>query len=58
MNSTRLSIFFNETKQYLDKVTNEGENLPINWRKDTGAVIISLHAIARSPFKGIGNAEP
>jgi len=34
--------FRKETKQYLDKVTNERETLIINRGKDTGVVIISL----------------
>ena len=42
MISTTLSDFRKETKQYLDKVTNERETLIINRGKDTGVVIISL----------------
>ena len=42
MLSTTLSDFRKETKQYLDKVTNERETLIINRGKDTGVVIISL----------------
>jgi len=42
MLSTSLSDFRKETKQYLDKVTNERETLIINRGKDTGVVIISL----------------
>lgn len=42
MISTTLSDFRKETKQYLDKVTNERETLIINRGKDTGIVIISL----------------
>ena len=42
MLSTTLSDFRKETKQYLDKVTNEHETLIINRGKDTGVVIISL----------------
>ena len=42
MLSTTLSDFRKETKQYLDKVTNEHETLIINRGKDIGVVIISL----------------
>jgi antitoxin YefM len=42
MLSTTLSDFRKETKYYLDKVTNECENLIINRGKVTGVVIISL----------------
>ena len=42
MLSTTLSDFRKETKQYLDKVTNEHETLIINRGKDTGVVVISL----------------
>jgi antitoxin YefM len=42
MLSTTLSDFRKETKQYLDKVTNDRETLIINRGKDTGVVIISL----------------
>ena len=42
MISTTVSDFRKETKQYLDKVTNERETLIINRGKDTGVVIISL----------------
>ena len=42
MLSTTLSDFRKETKQYLDKVTNERETLIINRGKDTGVLIISL----------------
>ena len=42
MISTTLSDFRKETKQYLDKVTNERETLIINRGKDTGVVSISL----------------
>ena len=42
MLSATLSDFRKETKQYLDKVTNERETLIINRGKDTGVVIISL----------------
>lgn len=42
MLSTTLSDFRKETKQYLDKVTNEREILIINRGKDTGVVIMSI----------------
>ena len=42
MLSTTLSDFRKETKQYLDKVTNERETLIINRGKAVGVVIISL----------------
>ena len=42
MLSTTLSDFRKETKQYLDKVTNDRETLIITRGKDTGVVIISL----------------
>ena len=42
MLSTTLSDFRKETKQYLDKVTNEHETLIINRGTDIGVVIISL----------------